>query len=163
MAKDTHLGILQYIKSGEVSVETQVKRLKAGEDIDVNINEFFSNSPDYQELQAKINEVQTKFDTATNDQGRLAYSAQLNNLHQLEKEFKVDILNLAGIFTRIELRTKRLQQAATLFDEGRFQAADTILKEEDLAKDHHHLVVKADYLEWRQNHLWDKWNNLTNQ
>lgn len=159
---DTHLSILNYIKSGKVSLETEINHLEAGEDIHIIIRDFFSNSPDYQKLKAKIDTVQDKLNTALNDQARLAYSTQLNNLYKLEKAFKVDILNLAGIFTRIDLRTERLRQAAALFDQGRFQEADAILKEQDLAKDQHHLFVRADYLEWRKGQLWDKWNDLMN-
>ncbi len=157
---DTRIGILQYIKGGEISVDHEISNLKAGRDINIKIRDFFSNSPDYQKLQAQIQEAQSQLDAAKGTQDRLFYSQKVNDLLEFEKEFKADVLQLANTFSQMELRTERLRQAAELFDQGRFKDADAILKEEDLANDQHNLLIYLDYLEARKDGLWKKMKKI---
>jgi hypothetical protein len=154
--KDSRISIIQYIKSGAVSIENQISNIKAGSKINIEIEDFFSNSPDYQRLQKQIIEMQDRFEKATNEQERYVLSTQLNNLAELKKEFKTDVLRLADIFAKMDLRTERLRQAAALFEEGKFREADAVLKEEDLGSDQFNLLVMADYLELQLNNFWAK-------
>ena len=151
--KNAKLSILQYIKSNNVSIENEIRNLKAGGDINVIINDFIMNSPDYKLLQERIKKAQRKLENVKELTAKKQLREELENLYKLEKEFKVDILRLADIFSRMEVRTERLRQARQLFEEGKFKEADAILKEEDLASDQFNLIIYADYLEFHLNNI----------
>lgn len=146
---DINIGLLQYIKSGEISVENAISNVKAGQDINIRIKQFFMNSPDYQKLFSEIDRKKTQLENETNEMKRLHFSQELNNLAKLEKEFQVDVLRLADVFSKLEIKTERLQRSSNLFDQGNFKEADAMLGESDLSNDQFNLLIQADYLEQR--------------
>ncbi len=157
---DSSIGIIQYIKSSQISISNEIANLNAGKDINIQIRDFFSNSPDYQKLQKQINDVQKQLQVETDMQKQSFLDDKLNNLRELQKTFKADVLRLAEIFSKMELRTERLKKAAALFEQGRFKDADAILKEEDLTNDQFNLILHVDYLELHKNNLLKKYKDL---
>ncbi len=151
--KDTNIGILQYIKSGQIAIDIEISNIKANRDINVRIKKFLMNSPDYQKLFGEIERKKKQLNQATESARKQHLSQELNNLLALEKAFKVDVLHLAGVFSKLEIRTERLRQAMKLFDAGRFKEADAILAEEDLYNDQFNLLILVDYWEAKQDSL----------
>lgn len=150
---NTNIGILQYIKSGEISIEYEISNVKANRDINIRIKKFLMNSPDYQKLHGEIERKRTQILQAREQNRKLHLNKELDNLFQLEQNFKVDVLRLAGVFSRLEIRTEKLRQAIKLFDQGLFKEADAILEETELYNDQFNLLVLADYWEEKQNSL----------
>ncbi len=148
--KDTNIGILQYIKNGQIAVDVEISKIKAGRHINVRVQQFLMSSPDYQKLFGEIERKQNQIKTVNDTERKIHLSNELNNLLELEKIFKVDILHLAGVFSKLEIRTERLRQAMELFDAGRFKEADAILAEEDLSNDQFNLLILVDYWETKQ-------------
>ena len=159
--QDSSIGIIQYIKSGQITISNEINNLNAGKDINIKVRDFFSNSPDYLKLQKQIDNVQKQLQVESDMQKRVFLDDKLNNLLELQKTFKADVLRLAEIFSKMELRTERLIKAAALFEQGRFKDADAILKEEDLTNDQFNLLLYVDYLELQKNNLWKKYQDLT--
>ena len=85
---DTNIGILQYVKSGEISVNNEISNLKANKDINVRVRTFFMNSPDFQKLEGEIERKKQQFETEADEATKLHFSEELNNLYKVEKEFK---------------------------------------------------------------------------
>ncbi len=150
---NTNLGIIQYIKTGEVSIEYEINNIKAGQDIDIRIRQFLMNSPDYQILQQEINRKKAQAIQEQEVESKQHLLEGLDNLLKLEKSFKIDVLQLAKVFSKLEIRTERLQKARALFDQGRFKEADQMLVETDLYEDLFNLLTLADFWENRQKSL----------
>lgn len=154
--KDTHIGILLYIKNN-VSVEREVRNIQSGIATDLRIDEYFQNSPDYQKLLQRIDYQRNKVLELVK-MGNTLYlkeSEKLAIFERNEKEFRTNALRLAETFLRIEPRTERLQKARALFEQGLILDADKILVEMDLMKDQDALIAQMDYLQARKIQLLD--------
>jgi len=161
---DANIGILQYIKSGEVSIVNEISRIEANSDINIRVRTFFMNSPDFQKLNKEVERKKEQFETESDDIRKLHLSEELNNLYKVEKEFKIDVLRLADVFTKLDIRTKRLAKAKELFNQGRFKEADEILNEVELSNDQFNYLILLDYWEEKEKSLIQKLNaiNRTN-
>ncbi len=156
---DARITILQFLSTAS-SPDLEIKKITAGKDISLAIETFFHESPDYQNLQSRIERQQKVYDSIPeeNTAERIAASAQMKQLRELEKRFKVDVLQLADIFLRMNVNSGRLSQARTLFESGQFMQADTILKGEDLRTDQNDLLLAVDYWERRKQDILNQIN-----
>lgn len=151
---DANISILQFLRE-QSSPDIEIKRIEAHDDLSVVVDRFFHQSPDYLGLVRKVSREQAVLDLIPPEQTEeyVRQKAHLDDLRKLEQRFKVDVLRLAGIFLRISVFSDRLIQARTLFEQGRFHAADDILKSTDLMKDQEDLLLAVDYWELRQKDL----------
>ena len=146
---DSNIGILQYIKSGLISVTDEISNLKAGRNINIVVRQYFENSPDYQKVTREIKVKEKQIINEKNLKRKQNLIGQLSDLFELEKAFKKEVLELADVFSRLDPRTNRLKQALKLFDEGKIKAADKCLSEIDLSNEQENLITLVDYLEKR--------------
>jgi len=147
---DIHISILQFLQSRSTPA-IEISHITAAENTSIEINQFFHRSPDYLNLLTKIRAAESVLGPLP--AGSEAYKTQmaaLQDLYRLEKAFKIDVLHLADLFLRIDVKSERVTKARALFEEGRFREADDLLREEDLTKDQNDLLVAVDYLERRQ-------------
>lgn len=150
---DTNIGILQYIKSGQISINIEISNIKSQKEVNINIYQFFMNSPDFQKLNTEIERKKRQLEETKDESRRLHLTEALQNLYELEKEFKIDVLRLANIFSTIAPRTERLKKAVSLFDQGRFKEADAVLVESEMSREQFELIALADYLEIKYRNL----------
>ncbi|WP_303304246.1 hypothetical protein [Flavivirga jejuensis] len=108
------------------------------------------NSIDFQKLHLEINQKRNQLKIEEEIKMKEHFSNELDKLYRLEKAFKIDILYLADIFSKLEIKTERLKKARDLFDQGRFKEADTILIESELSSDQFNLLLQVEYLEMRK-------------
>ncbi|GAA3623253.1 hypothetical protein Q4Q40_22170 [Flavivirga jejuensis] len=146
----TNISILQYIKNGSISINTEISNIKADLDTNIKIKQFFMNSIDFQKLHLEINQKRNQLKIEEEIKMKEHFSNELDKLYRLEKAFKIDILYLADIFSKLEIKTERLKKARDLFDQGRFKEADTILIESELSSDQFNLLLQVEYLEMRK-------------
>lgn len=147
---DSNISILQYIKNGNISINNEISKIKAGKDSNIIVKQFFIKSIDYETLTDEIKIKIDLLDTAINSFKKKHISKELNNLLILEKEFKIDILLLANTFSKLEIRTERLRKAKKLFELGKFREADAILVESELSNEQFNLLIQIDYLEQKE-------------
>lgn len=150
LGQDTNISIIQYFKTGETSIENEISNIQAEKDIDIKVRQYFINSPDYQQLQKILKIKEQQLLNLKELSKRKFLIKELENLRILEKEFKLDTLRLIHFFTRIKIKTKRLEQVKKLINEGKLKEADSILIESDLSNDQFNLLLQADYLENRK-------------
>ncbi|MEL7119300.1 MAG: hypothetical protein AAFO07_07665 [Bacteroidota bacterium] len=153
---DTNVSLLHYIKTGKVTVDYEISKIEAGGDINLIVKRFFMNSPDYQKLSTEIESKANQLEQEQDPSKKTHLLSALKHLLEIEKNFKIDILKLAKVFSSLKTRTERLRKAVILFDEGRFVEADQILIETELYEDHFNLITLVDYLENRQVSLLNK-------
>lgn len=147
---DVNISIIQYIKNGSISVNTEISNVKANLDVNIRVQQFLMNSADYQLIYQEILWKRNQIDSGNNLNRKLHLSKELNHLFTLEKEFVLDILQLADVFSKLEIRTERLKRAMKLFDQGRFKEADAALIESELSSEQFNLLVQVEYLEKRR-------------
>jgi len=158
---DTRISILQYIKGGLISVDTEISNIKANLDVNVRIQKFLMKSIDYQELYNEINNKRKLLDIREISKNDLQISKELNLLLTLEKEFIIDTLNLADVFSKLDIRTKRLKKCVHLFNQGKFKEADALLIESELMDEQFNLLIQLEFLENRRDEFLDSsFNNL---
>lgn len=99
-------------------------------------------SIDYHKLVEQIKELEEDLNDIPLDriERRLQKSEELVELRKQEKDFKQEVLRLAGTFSKIEINTERLKKAQQYFTQGKFREADAILKAEELSHDQEHLL-----------------------
>ena len=144
---NTNIGILQYIKSGDISIRNEISNIEANVDINIRVKQFLLNSPDYQKLYKEIQRKNKQVNSEINEERRLHLSQELHNLYQLQTQFKIDTLYLADTFSKLKVKTERLDRAKALFEKGNIKDANNILLEIDLTNDQLSLLIMADYLE----------------
>lgn len=145
----TNISIIQYIKNGSLSVTTEIANIRGHRNVDIIVKQFFANSADFQNLMHEIVHKREQLHKKKNRKRESHLNEELNKLLKLEMEFKIEILNTAKIFSKLETNTDRIKKARDLFEEGKFREADGILTETDLSDDQFNLLVRAEYLEQR--------------
>ncbi|MEO6521848.1 MAG: hypothetical protein ABIN91_09225 [Mucilaginibacter sp.] len=144
------ISILQFLKLHS-SPAIEINNIKANRDISVKVDQFFHTIRHYQELQSKIiKQEEAITDSKNNDNEAKQY---LNELYELLKKLKVDVILLADIFLNLSITSIRLEKARTLFEQGYIEEANNILDETDLSNDQENLLIAADYLEYKKRHL----------
>jgi len=147
--KNTNIGILYYLKN-HISISTEIDNISLGIHTDIQVNEYFQNSPDYQKLTARINQQKKKI-LSVRDLNLLTFEQKkLKELEENEKLFRTNTLRLAEIFLNIKHKTERLDRAMKLFEDGNILAADKVLIELDLIEDQDMLLAKMAYLKKRK-------------
>lgn len=140
-------GLIQYIKGGDISVETEVSNIRSEKDVHIRIKQYFMNSPDHRKIQKEIDlKTQEVFREKKKDK-RNHLKAQLDGLHEIEKQFKIDTLRLANTFSLIDVKSDVISKARRLFDQGKIKEADSILREVDLSSNQFDLILLTDFLE----------------
>lgn len=147
---DTSISIIQYFKNGTISTSTEIANVKANLDVNIRVQKFLMNSVDYQILNKEILRKKAEIDSENNRKRKMHLFDELNQLLSLEKEFILDILQLADVFSRMYVKTERLERAITLFDEGKIREADASLIESELSNDQFNLLIQLEYLEKRR-------------
>lgn len=104
-----------------------------GEGAKVEVTKILAKSYEYNALLRQLETQQKLFDrTPENEMGeRLQISAEINQLTNIIEQFKRDVLQLAEQFKRIEINTKRLQQAREFFEKGEFGEARALLNNDE--------------------------------
>jgi len=115
MSTNTNISIIQLIKSGDISVNYEISRIKAGEGIDIKIRSYLEKSDHYQEIQQHIKEAEIALKDAKSMTDKLHFGEKLENLKKVETDFISNTLYLAETLSKIEPRTDRLKKAIELF------------------------------------------------
>lgn len=151
---DAKITILHFLQTF-TTPELEIRKIKARRNLSVTVDTFFHQSKDYRQIRAQIEQQQLVCDRIPIEDrdSREKELAHLNRLTELEKAFKIDVLQLADLFLRLSITSTRLRNARDLFEAGNFSEADRILAEEDLSKDQDDLLVVVDYWERRKNEL----------
>ena len=145
MEQNTNISIIQLIKSGEISVDYEISRLKAGHDINVHIRTYLRKSDHYQAIKEHIQETEADIERADSTLDKLHFDKKLQHLYKVEKDFICNTIYLAGTLSDIQPRTERLKKAIMLFEEAKINEADVLLAEEDLLNDQHNLLAFVIY------------------
>ena len=146
--QDIAINILVFLKTRS-SPNIEICNIQSNRDTSIVVEQFFHRSPDYLELVERLQKQRIVFQSLPVElvEQRLIESENLNKLEELIRMFKIDVLQLADIFLKIDLNSSRLIQARQMFEQGLFKEADAILKEEELVQDQHNLLTALDYLE----------------
>lgn len=160
---DINITILQYLKQYS-NPQIEIEHIKAKRNVSIEIDQYFHRSPDYMALLTRIRKAEEKLATITDHcSGDYQKSEEyLQDLYKLEESFKIDVLHLADIFLRINVKSERLTKAIQLFEEGHIKEADAILAEEDLIKDQNDLLIATDYWEHRKSDILGLLSSLQN-
>ncbi len=153
MSANTHISLVQLIKSGELKVNIEVERIQAKGDVNVYVRQYLNNSPDYADIIAQQERVRERLQQAADEAEKTAITQQLQHLEEVAQDFQVNALLLGKLFAEIEIRSERLQEALALFEAGRIKAADEVLAGSDLLNDQFNLFVYVDYREAKLNSL----------
>ena len=154
MEQNTNISIVQLVKAGELDVHLEISKIRARQDINISVKNYLKKSPDYQTLAEQVRGAEEDLRNAPENE-KLFYGERLENIRKVEQNFIVSTLLLAKTFSKLEIRTERLAQALSLFEEGLIKEADKILNEADLLNDQFNLIAFAEYLEYRQKYLID--------
>ncbi len=147
---DTSISIIQYLKNGTISANTEISNVRANLDVNIRVRQFLMNSIDYQALDQEIINKGDQLSKEDSPNRKLHLSNELNLLLKLKKEFIIDVLELADVFSRMDIRTERLKKAKKLFDQGKFKEADASLIESELSNEQFNLLIQVEYLEKRR-------------
>lgn len=145
MSQNTNISIIQLIKSGEISVNFEISKIRADKGINVHIRTYLEKSDHYKVIQQHISEAKSAMEKAESIADRLHFGEKLENLHKVEKDFISNTLYLAETLSKIEPRTERLKKAIQLFEEAKIREADAILGEADLLNDQFNLIAFVEY------------------
>ncbi len=98
----------------------------------VNVTKILAKSYEYNDLLDRLKEKQEFFDLIPekNTERRIKLSAEINQLTDIIKQFKRDVLALAETFDKIEINTDRLRRAKEFFDKGDIGEARAVLETE---------------------------------
>jgi len=152
MEHNTNISIVQLVKVGKLDVHLEISKIRARQDINISVKNYLKKSPDYQTLAEQLRGAEENLRNAPEDE-KLFYCERLENIRKVEQDFIVSTLLLAETFSKLDIRTERLGQAFSFFEEGLIKDADKILNEADLLNDQFNLIAFAEYLECRQKYL----------
>ncbi|SEW44144.1 Tetratricopeptide repeat-containing protein [Chitinophaga sp. YR573] len=124
---------------------------------------ILGKSVEYNSLKSRIDELQEDLGETTNPERRLKKSELLNEATDQLKQFKEGVIQLAEIFTKIEINTERLRIAKEHFEAGRLREADAILKAEELAIDQIALLTAKESKHQELQDIDEKLNNNANE
>lgn len=170
--KDTIIGNIATDNNGIITIESNGNKTKTeigkwinlntlivGNNNKINITKIFysvGKSVEYNELSDNIKKIEKKialknneYLSANSSQWKESVQNDLNSLYKelddtlkfLEKFIK-DVITLAESFQKIEINSFRLQQAKSLFDQGKFKEADATLKTQDMQNDGNKLLER---------------------
>lgn len=163
MASNTNISIIQLIKSGDISVNYEISKIKAGEGINIKIRTYLEKSDHYQEIQNHLKEAKSALENAKTLADKLHFGEKLENLKKVETDFISNTLYLAETLSKIEPRTERLKKAIELFEAGKIREADKVLSEADLLNDQFNLIAFAEYQKKKINRLENDCNTISDQ
>lgn len=143
--QNTNISIIQLIKSGDISVNYEISKIKAGEGINVKIRTYLEKSDQYQEIQQHLEEAESALKNAKGMSDKIHFGEKLQNLKKVEADFVSNTLYLAETLSKIEPRTDRLKKAIELFEAAKIREADKVLSEADLLNDQFNLIAFAEY------------------
>jgi tetratricopeptide (TPR) repeat protein len=124
---------------------------------------ILGKSADYNSLISRIDELREDLAEASSPERRLKKSEQLNEALDQLKQFKDGVIQLAEIFTKVEINTERLGAAKEHFEAGRLREADAILKSEELANDQTVLLTAKDSKHQELQNIDEKLKNNANE
>jgi tetratricopeptide (TPR) repeat protein len=120
----------------------------------------FYHSADYKALEAAVEKAQQRVKNYPDD---ASFRAELKEAQQNLEDFKRDVLKLAEYFNKIPINTERLRLAKQHFDQGEYQAANAVLKTEELSQDQSALLAKQQQLQQQQAELSQQLENNANE
>lgn len=140
-----HIDVIQYL-SDHKNVVIEIGNITAGKDVNVSIEQYLTKSADFKLLQNQINKAKEKLNTIPiDDIEALTYcSKKITDLEKTLIDFKIDVIKMANIFSKIEVHSEQLRIAKKLFEEGRIQEANKALNPDDLKEDQIKLKAKID-------------------
>lgn len=146
MSKDTNISIIQLIKNGKISVNLEISNIEAQKNVNIYVRQYLNRSPDYLEIKQQI-DLSKKYLQNAKGKEKETLTSKLDHLLKVEKDFIINALLLAELFSKVEARTVRLKEAFQLFEEGKIKAADKKLPADDLINDQFHLITYVEYKE----------------
>ena len=149
---NTNISIIQLIKQGDIDVESEISKLRAGRNININIRVYLKHSSDYHKITEQIEKTKKKLQNADKQQN-IYFANKLENLRKVKQDFIVNALLLAKTFSTMEIRTEKLKKAMQLFEQGKITEANKILDEAELYTDQANLIAFNEYLEQKQKFL----------
>lgn len=161
--QNSNISIIQLIKSGDISVNYEISKIKAGEGIDIKIRTYLEKSDQYQEIQQHLEEAESALKNAKNISDKIHFGEKLQNLKKVETDFVSNTLYLAETLSKIEPRTDRLKKAIALFEVSKIREADKVLSEADLLNDQFNLIAFTKYQKKKIELLENDSNTTSNQ
>ncbi|MFT3932809.1 MAG: hypothetical protein QM726_04260 [Chitinophagaceae bacterium] len=147
---DGQVSILQFLRT-QSSPAVEIRNIEAGGNTSVQVSNFLHGAADFLVLQNKMNELKKSLDSdGLAGSQRTEDEKSLRELLELEKSFKIDVLELANIFINLKVTSPRLVEAERLFEEGLFSDAGMILNEEDLTSEQDILFKELAYWQARK-------------
>jgi len=128
----------------------------------INTTQIFGKSPEYAELKKRLNGLQAAISKKADaceqmakdslpakyrDNCRaelIALNAERDSVQKIETRFREDLIRLAESFSKIELNSRRLFLADSLFREGKIREAETLLNFKEITQEGNALLAQKE-------------------
>lgn len=143
---DTKISIVQLIRAKEISVNLEIAKIRANENVSISVEQFFHRCPDYLEILEKIEDT-GKLQATASARDQAFYDGKLNSLKEIETDFRVNTLLMCRLFASQDFTSAKLKKAEALFCDGKIHEANQVLEESTLLDDQFYLIFIVDYYE----------------
>lgn len=131
----------------------------------INTTQIFGKSPEYAELKKRLDGLQAAITKKADECEQMrrdslpakyrdncraeliALNAERDSVQKIETRFRDDVIRLAETFSKIELNSRRLFLADSLFKEGKIREAETLLNYKEMKEEGDALLAKKERLD----------------